>query len=83
MGLDRLDERTRRRIEARITEAREAIAAGQDPNGFDQLVDHLGQLDEAIWKLEQRRDPAQAALLAFLKAEEATLQAWKASFGPR
>ncbi len=75
-ALSKLDERTRRRIDAKLTEARRAIDRGEDPSLVQRLRDYLAELDEVIWALEQKKDASQAALLDFVKREEELLKDW-------
>ncbi len=76
-ALRKLDERTKRRIDSRIGEVRRAVEQGKDPHTLDALKGYLDELDELIWKVEQRKSAGEKALLEFLKREEELLQTWQ------
>lgn len=80
-ALDSLDERTRRRIDAVIEKTRRDLSQDVDPNVVARVDGHIEDLDELIWKLEQRQDPAEAGLLAFIREQEDALKAWRAALG--
>lgn len=75
-ALDKLDDRTSRRVQGAIDDARRKLESEKDPNVASRLTAYLETLDETIWKLEQRNEPTTAALEAFLKKQEETLKEW-------
>ncbi len=75
-ALPKLDERTLRRVQGAIDDKRRAIEQKKDANMSTRLAEYLDGLDEWIWKLEQRKDPAQQGLLAFLKEHEGIVKSW-------
>lgn len=80
-GFDRLDDRTRRKLESSIREARNGIEEGTEIDAIDEFERYVEELDERIWRLERDSDPAAKPLLEFLTAQEAALQTWQRSFG--
>ena len=76
-ALQKLDERTRRRIDTRINEVRRGIDQGKDPETLNALRGYLEDLDELIWEVEQRKTADEKALLEFLKREEELLKIWQ------
>ena len=78
-GLRKVDDRTLRRIEGTLSTARRELSEGRNPNLIAQLDGHIEDLDEAVWALEQRADPAQSRLLDFVREHEQVVQSWRES----
>ncbi len=75
-NLDRVDDRTRRRLESAVQKFRRAAEQG-DPNLAARVDGQIEDLDEMVWALEQRKDPAETGLLAFVKEQEEALKEWR------
>lgn len=76
-ALQKLDERTKRRIDTQITEVRRSVDQGEAPQILNALRGYLEDLDERIWEVEQRKRADEKALLEFLKREEELLKSWQ------
>ncbi len=78
-AIAKVEDRTRRRIESALAATRREISDGSNPNLLAQIDGHLADLDEAIWALEQRKDPTAARLLEFVREHEDVVKRWRGS----
>lgn len=75
-ALKSLDERTMRRINAELENARVEWLKSSTAPVRELVRGYLAELDEAIWKLNATKTAASADLLKFLELEESLLRAW-------
>ncbi|MEZ4459672.1 MAG: tubulin-like doman-containing protein [bacterium] len=80
-AIDKLDDRTRRRLEERMEAAVMEASRNLSSPTIGLVDSYLKILDETIWKLEQSADSASSAEVAFLKEEETLLAEWRNALG--
>ncbi len=74
-----LDDRTRRKLDRNIEQARQGIADGTDVEAVEQLDQFIDNLDERIWELERSGEMGARRLLEFLTRQEEALETWQDS----
>lgn len=75
-ALQSLDDRTRRRIVSTLENAQRNFHSSPNAPERGLVATYMAELDEAIWKLEQRKDAREQDLLSFLRHEETLLREW-------
>jgi hypothetical protein len=78
-SLGDLDERTSRKLERTIEQARKGIADGTGVEAIEQLDAFVDELDDRIWELERSDAMGARRILDFLTQQEEAIESWQAS----